>query len=47
MGYRQHLMRSILAIPEQGGPALTDGTVVRPGVHVNGPSHVRMNMPSS
>ncbi|WP_329500035.1 Gfo/Idh/MocA family oxidoreductase [Kitasatospora herbaricolor] len=30
MGYRQHLVRSILAIREQGGLALPDGTVVRP-----------------
>src|SRR5258708_39522991 len=30
MGYRQHLVRSILAIREQGGLALPDGTVVWP-----------------
>src|SRR5262249_43529248 len=30
MGYRQHLVRSILAIREQGGLALADGTVVWP-----------------
>ncbi|MET9616984.1 Gfo/Idh/MocA family protein [Kitasatospora indigofera] len=30
MGYRQHLVRSILAIREQGGLVLPDGTVVRP-----------------
>lgn len=30
MGYRQHLMRSILAIREQGGHTLPDGSVVWP-----------------
>jgi len=30
MGYRQHLLRSILAIREEGGLALPDGTVVWP-----------------
>ncbi|MGW3954905.1 Gfo/Idh/MocA family protein [Streptomyces sp. NPDC004752] len=30
MGYRQHLVRSVLAIREQGGLALPDGTVVWP-----------------
>ena len=30
MGYRQHLVRSILAIREQGGFALPDGTVLWP-----------------
>lgn len=30
MGYRQHLVRSILAIREQGGLALGDGTVIWP-----------------
>ncbi|WP_020522258.1 Gfo/Idh/MocA family protein [Catelliglobosispora koreensis] len=30
MGYRQHLVRSILAIREQGGLALADGTVIWP-----------------
>jgi predicted dehydrogenase len=30
MGYRQHLVRSILAIQEQGGVALSDGTVLYP-----------------
>ncbi|SEF62825.1 Predicted dehydrogenase [Thermomonospora echinospora] len=30
MGYRQHLVRSILAIREQGGLALADGTVLWP-----------------
>jgi predicted dehydrogenase len=30
MGYRQHLVRSLLAIREQGGVALADGTVVCP-----------------
>ena len=27
MGYRQHLLRSMLAIREQGGVTLPDGTV--------------------
>ncbi|MBK1786257.1 Gfo/Idh/MocA family protein [Prauserella cavernicola] len=30
MGYRQHLVRSILAIRDQGGLRLADGTVLRP-----------------
>lgn len=30
MGYRQHLVRSLLAIREQGGLTLSDGTVVWP-----------------
>jgi predicted dehydrogenase len=30
MGYRQHLVRSILAIREQGGHTLPDGTVIWP-----------------
>ncbi|WP_037607445.1 Gfo/Idh/MocA family protein [Streptacidiphilus rugosus] len=30
MGYRQHLVRSVLALREQGGLALPDGTVVMP-----------------
>jgi predicted dehydrogenase len=30
MGYRQHLLRSILAIREQGGVELSDGTLVMP-----------------
>jgi predicted dehydrogenase len=30
MGYRQHLVRSLLAIREQGGLALADGTVLWP-----------------
>ncbi|MEU4093039.1 Gfo/Idh/MocA family oxidoreductase [Streptomyces sp. NPDC026673] len=30
MGYRQHLVRSILALREQGGLDLGDGTVLRP-----------------
>lgn len=30
MGYRQHLVRSILAIREQGGLTLADGTVIWP-----------------
>ncbi|MFI9384901.1 Gfo/Idh/MocA family protein [Kutzneria sp. NPDC052558] len=30
MGYNQHLLRSVLAIREQGGLAVTDGTVIWP-----------------
>jgi hypothetical protein len=30
MGYRQHLVRSLLAIREQGGVRLPDGTLVYP-----------------
>ncbi|HEX9622783.1 MAG TPA: gfo/Idh/MocA family oxidoreductase, partial [Streptosporangiaceae bacterium] len=30
MGYRQHLVRSLLAIREQGGVSLPDGTTVYP-----------------
>ncbi|MEX2972473.1 Gfo/Idh/MocA family protein [Streptomyces sp. C184] len=30
MGYRQHLVRSLLALRDQGGLALADGTVIRP-----------------
>src|ERR1700683_5385931 len=30
MGYRQHLVRSLLAIREQGGVRLSDGTLVYP-----------------
>ena len=30
MGYRQHLVRSLLSIREQGGVRLDDGTVVYP-----------------
>ena len=30
MGYRQHLVRSLLAIREQGGIRLDDGTVLYP-----------------
>ena len=30
MGYNQHLLRSVLAIREQGGLAAADGTVIWP-----------------
>ncbi|MCF3177693.1 Gfo/Idh/MocA family oxidoreductase [Streptomyces sioyaensis] len=30
MGYRQHLVRSLLALRDQGGLTLADGTVIRP-----------------
>ncbi|WP_329151054.1 Gfo/Idh/MocA family oxidoreductase [Streptomyces sp. NBC_01456] len=30
MGYRQHLVRSLLALRDQGGLELADGTVIRP-----------------
>ena len=31
MGYRQHLVRSLLSIREQGGVRLPDGTTCLPG----------------
>ncbi|HEY6478418.1 MAG TPA: gfo/Idh/MocA family oxidoreductase, partial [Streptosporangiaceae bacterium] len=30
MGYRQHLVRSLLSIRDQGGVPLDDGTVIYP-----------------
>ncbi|NLT53985.1 MAG: Gfo/Idh/MocA family oxidoreductase [Actinomycetales bacterium] len=36
MGYRQHLVRSILAIREQGGVRLSDGTTVMPEPYLVG-----------
>jgi len=34
MGYRQHLVRSLLAIREQGGVRLEDGTTLYPTTHI-------------
>ena len=38
MGYRQHLVRSVLAIREQGGVLLSDGT---PGTDRAGPGRAQ------
>ena len=42
MGYRQHLLRSILAIREQGGLALDDGTLLWPEPILVGRSEARL-----
>ena len=42
MGYRQHLVRSLLAIREQGGVRLSDGTVVYPEPVLVGRSEERL-----
>jgi predicted dehydrogenase len=42
MGYRQHLVRSLLAIREQGGVQLPDGTVVYPEPVLVGRSEERL-----
>ncbi|EIE98144.1 Gfo/Idh/MocA family protein [Saccharomonospora glauca] len=42
MGYRQHLVRSILAIREQGGLAMPDGTVIRPEPILVGRSEAKL-----
>ncbi len=42
MGYRQHLVRSLLAIREQGGVQLSDGTVVYPEPVLVGRSEERL-----
>ena len=42
MGYRQHLVRSLLAIREQGGVQLSDGTVVFPEPVLVGRSEERL-----
>ncbi|MFJ9406762.1 Gfo/Idh/MocA family protein [Streptomyces sp. NPDC101393] len=42
MGYRQHLVRSILAIREQGGLTLPDGTVIWPEPLLAGRSEQRV-----
>jgi predicted dehydrogenase len=42
MGYRQHLVRSLLAIREQGGIALDDGTVLYPEPVLVGRSEDRL-----
>src|ERR1700757_4458726 len=42
MGYRQHLLRSLLAIREQGGVRLSDGTAVYPEPVLVGRSEQRL-----
>ena len=42
MGYRQHLVRSLLSIREQGGVRLSDGTVVYPEPVLVGRSEERL-----
>jgi predicted dehydrogenase len=42
MGYRQHLVRSLLAIREQGGVQLSDGTLVYPELVLVGRSEERL-----
>ena len=42
MGYRQHLVRSLLAIREQGGVPLDDGTTVCPEPILVGRSEERL-----
>jgi predicted dehydrogenase len=42
MGYRQHLVRSLLAIREQGGVQLKDGTTVCPEPILVGRSEERL-----
>src|SRR5271170_7022189 len=42
MGYRQHLVRSLLSIREQGGVQLSDGTVVYPEPILVGRSEERL-----
>src|SRR5580704_741724 len=42
MGYRQHLVRSLLAIREQGGVELSDGTLVYPEPVLVGRSEERL-----
>src|SRR5690349_1480041 len=42
MGYRQHLVRSILAIREQGGLELADGTVIWPEPVLVGRSEAKL-----
>src|ERR1700733_4110094 len=42
MGYRQHLVRSLLSIREQGGVQLADGTVVYPEPVLVGRSEQRL-----
>ena len=42
MGYRQHLVRSLLAIREQGGIVLPDGTTIYPEPVLVGRSEPRL-----
>jgi predicted dehydrogenase len=47
MGYRQHLVRSLLAIREQGGVRLSDGTLVYPELVLVGRSEERLRAVAS
>ena len=47
MGYRQHLVRSLLAIREQGGVRLSDGTLVYPEPVLVGRSEERLRATAS
>ena len=47
MGYRQHLVRSLLAIREQGGVELSDGTLVYPEPVLVGRSEERLRAVAS
>ncbi|MEW2445781.1 Gfo/Idh/MocA family protein [Micromonospora marina] len=42
MGYRQHLVRSLLAIRDQGGVALADGTIIWPHPVLVGRNEVKL-----
>ncbi|MFG1606928.1 Gfo/Idh/MocA family protein [Actinoplanes sp. NPDC049265] len=42
MGYRQHLVRSLLAIREQGGVPLTNGTVLWPEITLAGRNEAKL-----
>ncbi len=44
MGYRQHLVRSLLSIREQGGARLSDGTAVFPELVLVGRSEQRLRL---
>jgi predicted dehydrogenase len=44
MGYRQHLVRSLLSIREQGGVELSDGTLVYPEPILVGRSEERLRV---
>src|SRR5579863_6168250 len=44
MGYRQHLVRSLLSIREQGGVRLSDGTIIYPEPILVGRSEERLRV---
>jgi predicted dehydrogenase len=44
MGYRQHLVRSLLSIREQGGARLGDGTAVFPELVLVGRNEQRLRL---